>query len=57
MFKIKLLRLLIKFRDMYRYRKTVRALHALTNRDLVDLGIRRSEIESVALRSICRRRR
>jgi uncharacterized protein YjiS (DUF1127 family) len=42
---------------MYRYRKTVRALHALTNRDLVDLGIRRSEIESVALRSICRRRR
>jgi uncharacterized protein YjiS (DUF1127 family) len=35
----------------YRARQTLRALNALTDRQLYDIGLRRAEIEDVAARS------
>lgn len=46
------MRLVVGYRKMQRYRKTVRELNQLTNRDLADLGIHRTEIETVARRSV-----
>ena len=46
------MRLVVGYRKMQRYRKTVRELEKLTNRDLADLGIHRTEIERVARRSV-----
>jgi uncharacterized protein YjiS (DUF1127 family) len=40
--------LLAHLRAWLRYRETVRELSRLTNRELNDLGIRRSEIETIA---------
>ena len=40
-----------KWKKWQRYRATVRELNGLTNRDLADLGMHRSEISSVARRS------
>lgn len=40
-----------KFRDWRSYRRTVTELSALTNRELNDLGINRSDIPSVARRA------
>ena len=37
-----------KVQQNNRYRQTVRELHALTDRDLADLGISRGEIERIA---------
>jgi uncharacterized protein YjiS (DUF1127 family) len=54
MIKRQLMRLIVGFRKMQRYRKTVHELQQLNNRDLADLGIHRSEIESVARQSIMR---
>lgn len=39
-----------KFKDWRSYRRTVNELGALSNRELDDLGISRSEIPSVARR-------
>ena len=52
MIKRQIMRLVVGYRKMQRYRKTVRELEKLTNRDLADLGIHRTEIERVARRSV-----
>ncbi|MEP9371637.1 DUF1127 domain-containing protein [Mesorhizobium sp. KR1-2] len=44
--------ILRNFRNWRRYRETVSELSRLSNRELNDLGISRSEIHSVARRSI-----
>ncbi|PWJ79417.1 uncharacterized protein YjiS (DUF1127 family) [Pseudaminobacter salicylatoxidans] len=44
--------ILRNFRNWRRYRETVSELSRLSNRELNDLGINRSEIHSVARRSI-----
>ena len=40
--------LMAGFNRWFRYRETVRELSGLTNRELNDLGIRRSDITAVA---------
>ncbi|MEP9398161.1 DUF1127 domain-containing protein [Mesorhizobium sp. KR2-14] len=44
--------ILRNFRNWRRYRETVSELSRLSNRELNDLGISRSEIHSVARRSV-----
>ena len=44
--------ILRNFRNWRRYRDTVSELSRLSNRELNDLGISRSEIHSVARRSV-----
>ena len=48
-------RWVIGYQRTLKYRRTVRELTALTDRDLADLGISRSDIYRVARRSIERR--
>jgi uncharacterized protein YjiS (DUF1127 family) len=40
------------YRNWRRYRETVKELSRLSNRELADLGITRSEIEAVAQRAL-----
>ena len=44
--------ILRNYRNWRRYRETVTELGRLSNRELADLGINRSEIHSVARRAI-----
>jgi uncharacterized protein YjiS (DUF1127 family) len=44
--------LIRNYRNWRRYRETVSELNRLTNRDLADLGMRRSDITFVARKSI-----
>lgn len=44
--------ILRNLRNWRRYRETVSELSRLSNRELTDLGISRSEIHSVARRSV-----
>ncbi|MGB3389293.1 MAG: DUF1127 domain-containing protein [Pseudaminobacter sp.] len=44
--------ILRNYRNWRRYRETVTELGRLSNRELADLGISRSEIHSVARRAI-----
>lgn len=44
--------LIRNYRNWRRYRDTVKELSRLSNRELTDLGITRSEIEAVAQRTL-----
>ncbi|MBX3598627.1 MAG: DUF1127 domain-containing protein [Rhizobiaceae bacterium] len=44
--------LIRNFRNWRRYRETVTELNRLSNRELADLGISRTEIHSVARKAI-----
>jgi uncharacterized protein YjiS (DUF1127 family) len=46
------MKLIENFRNWRRYRQTVNELSRLSNRELNDLGISRSEIPNVARRAI-----
>ena len=49
-----IIKMIRKYKTWQRINNTVRELSRLTNRELTDLGIHRSEIHSVARRSVRR---